>query len=666
MKVYTDLSKLDEFKNAVITIGSFDGVHTGHQKILERVKQLAKEEEGESVLITFHPHPRLIVNPNDTSLKLLTSVQEKVDLVNKYGIDHLVFVPFNKAFSLQSPDEYIRNFLHKYFKPVKIVIGYDHKFGNNRAGNIELLKTYQEELGYQVEEISKQEVDHIAVSSTKVRKALTEGKIIPATELLNHYFSLTGEVVRGQAIGKEIGFPTANIDVKDPHKLIPGEGIYAVYVHYNDHRYDGMLYLGNRPTLEDHNNYVCEVNIFDFKKEIYGEQLKIDFVRRIRDDEKFPGLDALKKQLIQDKANALAVLGQTSKIEIKEENKKPLPKVAVVILNYNGRDYLKEFIPYILFSTYKNLDVYVVDNASIDGSSTFVENSFPDVKLIQFKENHGFAKGYNEAIKKIHADYLVLLNSDVEPDKNWIEPIIELMERDQTVGACQPKILSYKNRELFEYAGGSGGWLDKWGYPFCRGRIFDTLEKDKGQYDNSEEVFWASGAALFVRTELFKSLGGFDDTFFAHMEEIDFCWRLKRAGYKVMVRPKSIVYHVGGGTLDSTSPFKTYLNFRNSLITIYKNERSSKLMWLIPLRLILDGIAGFRFLLQGKFSHIKSIVKAHWHFFGSYSTYKDKSFEELEAIEKISIGKFDKKGIYKKSIIWQYFLKRKKYFNQLS
>ncbi len=665
MKVYTDLSKLDTFKNAVITIGSFDGVHTGHQKILERLRQLAKEVEGESVLITFHPHPRLVINPNDTSLKLLSTVQEKVELVNRYGIDHLVFVPFTKEFSLQSPEDYIKNFLVKYFQPSKIVIGYDHKFGNKRVGNIEMLKEYQEELGYQVEEISKQEVENIAVSSTKVRNALSNGDIIPATELLNHYFTLTGEVVRGQAIGKEIGFPTANLKVKNKYKLIPSDGIYAVYAHHNEHRYDAMLYLGRRPTLEDHNNYVCEVNIFDFDKDIYGELLKIEFVRRIRDDEKFPGLESLKKQLIQDKANALAVLGESAKIETEVEKTKPIPKVAVVILNYNGRDYLKEFLPFVMFSSYENMDVYVADNASIDGSSVFVENNFPDVKLIQLKENFGFAKGYNEALKKVHADYFVLLNSDVEPEKGWIEPIIELMERDKTVGACQPKILTHGKRDHFEYAGGAGGWIDKWGFPFCRGRIFDTTEEDKGQYDTSEEVFWASGAAMFVRADLYKSLGGLDGGYFAHMEEIDLCWRMKRAGYKIMVKPKSVVYHVGGGTLAATNPRKTYLNFRNSLVTIFKNEKSGKLFWLLPLRLVLDGVAGLRFMLQGKFAHTKAIVNAHWDFFASQSDYRNKSYEEMEAIEKVSIGKMDNKGVYPKSIIWQYFIKRKKYFRNL-
>ncbi len=665
MKVFKELSALKGFSNTVITIGSFDGVHTGHQKILERVKQLAKEVEGESVLITFHPHPRLVIEGEHSNLQLLSTIDEKIELVKKYGIDNLVIVPFTLEFSKQSPENYILNFLVHHFHPSRIVIGYDHHFGNQRKGDINLLKSYEEQCGFLVEEIPKQEIDHIAVSSSKVRKALSEGEIITATELLNHYFSITGEVIKGLSLGKELGFPTANLKIHDRYKLTPAVGIYAVYIHHNGHRYDGMLYLGNRPTIENATNYVIEVNIFDFDKNIYGENLKVDFVRRIRDDEKFPGLESLKAQLIQDKANALAVLGERKKLEEKEIQKKSLPKVAVVILNFNGRDYLNEFLPFVLSSSYPNLDIYVADNNSKDGSSQLVENSFQEVKLIQLKENHGFAKGYNEALKKIHADYFVLLNSDVEPTMNWIEPIIELMQRDATIGACQPKIKSHKNREYFEYAGACGGWMDKWGYPFCRGRIFEQVEEDKGQYDTSEEVFWASGAAMFVRAELFKQLGGFDGFFFAHMEEIDFCWRLKRAGYKVMVKPKSVVYHVGGGTLSNTNPFKTFLNFRNSLIVLYKNERKGKLYWLIPLRLVLDGLAGIRFLFQLKFSHINAIRKAHWDFFSSLAEHKNKRREENEAIEKVSIGTFQKTGVYSKSIVWQYFIKKRKSFKNL-
>ncbi|MGB1218116.1 MAG: glycosyltransferase family 2 protein, partial [Saprospiraceae bacterium] len=333
-------------------------------------------------------------------------------------------------------------------------------------------------------------------------------------------------------------------------------------------------------------------------------------------------MELLKKQLIQDKASTLAVLGQATQIEEVMEQEKPLPKVAVVILNYNGRDYLRDFLPSVEKSSYPNLDIIVADNASDDGSIVLLENEFPKVQLIKMDENHGFAEGYNQALKSVHADYFVLLNSDVETTENWIDPIIELMERDKTVGACQPKILSFHEKGKFEYAGASGGYMDKWAYPFSRGRIFDSLEEDKGQYDTSEEVFWATGAAMFVRAELFKNLGGFDGDFFAHWEEIDFCWRLKRAGYKVMVKPKSVVYHVGGGTLDYDNPRKVFLNFRNSLISILKNEKPNRYFSLIFWRLILDGVAGFRFLSQGKFKHVQAIIQAHWSFFGTYSHHK--------------------------------------------
>ncbi len=666
MKVYRTLEELGGFKNAVVTIGSFDGVHTGHQKIIERLRELAREVEGESILITFHPHPRFVVNKDGGGVKLISTLEEKIELLEKYGIDHLVVVPFTKEFASQTPAEYVENFLIKKFNPKRIVIGYDHRFGAKRAGDIELLKSYSEAHGFEVEEITKQEVENIAVSSTKVRIALGEGRIMDATELLNHYFSLSGKVASGQKIGREIGFPTANIDVDNRHKLIPTEGIYAVYVHHNELRYDGMLYLGRRPTIEGRSEFVIEVNIFDFDKEIYGDDIRVDFVRRIRDDEKFPGLEALKDQLIKDKANALAVLGENTQTEEAPVEEKSYPKVAVVILNFNGRNFLKDNLPYVLESTYPNTEIIVADNASIDGSSVFVQNTYHErVKLIQMKENYGFAGGYNEALKKVRADYFVLLNSDVEPEKGWIEPVIELMERDKTVGACQPKIKDYNNRESFEYAGACGGYMDKWGYPFCRGRIFDKLEQDKGQYDESKEVFWATGAAMFVRAELFKDLGGFDADFFAHMEEIDFCWRLKRAGYKVMVKPKSVVYHVGGGTLNADSPSKTFLNFRNSLVVLLKNEPKQKLRWLIPLRLILDGFAGVRFLMQGKFKHIRAIVKAHWDFFGDYGYHKKKRRDEYDAIQKASIGSFDGKGVYGKSIVWQYFAKGKKGFSEL-
>jgi len=308
MKVHTDLNDLPKFKNAAITIGSYDGVHHGHQQIIDRVNQLAKGIEGESILITFHPHPRQIIYPKDKSLQLLTTIEEKTALLERFGVDHLVIVPFTIEFSQQNPDEYIEKFLIEQFQPKYIVIGYDHRFGLNRQGDVNFLKWYSEKGGYEVIEIEPQEVDNIRVSSTKIRTALNGGKVANANELLHHTFTLSGKVVRGQRIGHTIGFPTANIQLSDAHKLIPPNGIYAAFAKYNDQRFKAMLYIGNRPTLPELTNRTIEVNIFDFNQDIYGEQLVIEIVSFIREDAKLDGLDALKEQLAKDKISALAAL----------------------------------------------------------------------------------------------------------------------------------------------------------------------------------------------------------------------------------------------------------------------------------------------------------------------------------------------------------------------
>jgi len=669
MNVYNSLSELPDFKNAVITIGSFDGVHRGHQKILERINQLAKEKEGESIVITFHPHPRQIIYPNDKTLRLLNTIDEKVLLFEKYKVDNLVVVPFTVEFSQQSADEYIQKFLLEKFNPEIIVIGYDHKFGLNRQGDINYLKWYSKEKDFEVIEIARQDIEHIGISSTKIRNFLLAGDVKKANNLLDHRYSMNGTVVRGQGIGKDLGYPTANIEIRNKYKLIPPQGIYAVQVVYRNETFDGMLYIGNRPTLEGHDNQTIEVNIFDFQKDIYGEKLKIEFIDFIRGDEKFDSFEGLSTQLGKDKIVAQGILEKEkawkAKIEVAEKKNK-LPRVSVVILNYNGLDYLKKFLPSVCASNYENLAIYVADNGSTDTSIGFLKTNFKQVHLIDLEENHGFALGYNLALEKIDSDYFILLNSDVEVTKNWIFPIIELMERDKTIGACQPKIRSYNNKEYFEYAGASGGWLDSLGYPFCRGRIFDNLEKDTGQYNTTSEIFWASGAALFIRAKIFKALGGFDPDYFAHAEEIDLCWRVKRAGFKIMVRPRSVVYHVGGGTLDYLNPRKTYLNFRNTLFTILKNEPKRKLFWLIPARLILDGIAGGLFLVQGKFPHIKSILQAHGAFYGSFFKMIKKRKMYREMIEKISISNTpNTKGIYKGSMVWNYYVRRIKNFKSL-
>jgi riboflavin kinase/FMN adenylyltransferase len=665
MKVFNNLSDLPKFRNAVVTIGSFDGVHHGHQKILERVKLLARECDGESIVITFHPHPRLLLYPDDPSLRLLNTIDEKVALLEKNGIDNVVVVPFTAAFAQQNPDSYIQNFLIQKFEPKYIVIGYDHRFGKNRAGNIDYLRRYEKAANFKIVDIEKQEVEDIAVSSTKIRKALEFGDIKTATHLLGHAYTFSGTVVKGQGIGKSLGYPTANIELKSKHKLIPHSGIYAVKAILNTKPHDALLYIGKRPTIQAYNNKTIEVHLLDFDKDIYGDKLTVEFVDLIRGDIEFESVEKLKEQMKKDELEGRKILSKKNEPGLLKQSK-ATASVAVVILNFNGKKLMEKFLPSVNNTSYQNTELIIADNCSNDDSIEFLKRKYSKFKIIQLSVNHGFAKGYNEALKLVKADYYVLLNSDVEVGEGWIEPVIELMEADSAIGVCQPKVLAFNNKKLFEHAGACGGLMDQWGYPFCKGRIFETVEIDTGQYDQVEEIFWASGAAMFIRSDLFHKLGGFDEDYYAHHEEIDLCWRIKRAGYKVMVQPKSVVYHLGGGTLDYQSPRKTYLNFRNSLFNIVKNEAPSKLFWLIPLRLILDGLAGFLFLIKGKFSHIRSILKAHISFYKSYFKYVKKRAYYNDLIEKNSISiHANRKGIFNGSIIWSYYVLRKKFYKNL-
>ncbi len=666
MEVYNNLTDLPVLENAVITIGSFDGVHRGHQKILDRIKQLAKDIDGKSVVITFHPHPRIVLRPEDSGIRLITSIDEKVSLLENYGIDVVVVVPFNKDFLNQTPDEYIQNFLIKKFNPKYIVIGYDHKFGKDRAGDIEFLKRYQLSAGFKVVQIEKQEIEHITISSSKIRNALDQGEIKIANQLQGHPFSISGTVIRGEGIGNTLGFPTANVEPPSKYKLIPKEGIYAIKVHYFEKVYNGVLYIGTRPTLESFKNRTIEAHIFDFNKDIYGDKLKIEFVEYIRGDMKYEGLEALTVQMEKDAKKAREILSMPTIVKNQISNKKDAPEVAVVILNYNGKKWFEKFMPSVLKTEYSNSKIIVADNGSTDDSLEYLAFNFPEVSIIKLDQNHGFAKGYNEALKQVNSPYLVLLNSDVEVTPNWLTPMITLIEKDASIGAVQPKVLSQRSKEYFEHAGAAGGMMDKWGYPFCIGRIFDKVEKDLGQYDQVSEIFWASGAAMLVKNQLYKQLEGFDADYFAHQEEIDLCWRIKRAGYKVMVQPESVVFHYGGGTLDYQNPKKVYLNFRNSFYSIIKNEPFGKLMWLIPLRLVLDGVAGLMFLLKGQFKNMTAILKAHFSMYRNYPKLLKKKKHYNELIQKVSISSTpNKTGILDKSIIWQYYVRQKKVFKDL-
>lgn len=290
------------------------------------------------------------------------------------------------------------------------------------------------------------------------------------------------------------------------------------------------------------------------------------------------------------------------------------PLVSIVILNWNGRSYLEQFLPSVLSSTYTNYEVVVVDNASSDDSVSFLQNKYPLVRIISLPENYGFSKGYNEALKQVSADYYVLLNSDVEVEKGWIEPAIALMQSGKNIAACQPKLLQFHNKQVFEYSGAAGGWLDYLGYPFARGRIFDVSETDTGQYDSAEPIFWASGAAIFVRASVYHELKGLDEYFFAHQEEIDFCWRMQLAGYTIFSCPQSVVYHVGGGTLPKGNSRKVFLNFRNNLVMMAKNMPLPEACWKIPLRFVLDAISAIKSLFAGQGTYFVAVVNAHFAF----------------------------------------------------
>ena len=336
-------------------------------------------------------------------------------------------------------------------------------------------------------------------------------------------------------------------------------------------------------------------------------------------------------------------------------------KTAVVILNWNGKHFLEKFLPSLLkYSSDDDVEVIIADNASTDDSISYLNANFPGMRLLILDKNYGFTGGYNRALAQIEAKYYVLINSDIEVTPDWLNPLTELLDSDSQIAACQPKIKSYHKKDSFEYAGASGGFIDKYGYPFCRGRILNNVETDTGQYDDVKEVFWATGACIAVRADLFQKMGGLDDDFFAHMEEIDLCWRLKNLGYKIMVNPKSTVYHVGGGTLPNNSPFKLYLNFRNNLFLLYKNLPQDKLYIILFFRLILDGISGFMFLVKLSFSSFKAVLKAHVDFYKSIKTLKEKRYK-LKSIKQEN----DSSGIYPKSIVFSYFIQSKKKFSDL-
>jgi GT2 family glycosyltransferase len=335
-----------------------------------------------------------------------------------------------------------------------------------------------------------------------------------------------------------------------------------------------------------------------------------------------------------------------------------LPKVAIVILNWNGQKYLEQFLPSVLAASYPGYEVIVADNNSTDDSLSFLQAIYPQVRIITLDKNYGFAKGYNEALKQVQSDYYVLLNSDVEVTNGWLQPMVALLESDKTIAACQPKLLSWHNKHMFEYAGAAGGWIDKYGYPFAKGRVFDVCEEDKGQYDESTPIFWASGAALFIRSAVYHQLKGFDEYFFAHQEEIDLCWRIQLAGYKIYSCPTAVVYHIGGGTLPKGNSLKTKLNFRNNLIMLYKNLPGSKKITVLPVRFFLDAVSAYKALFSGDFGYFMAVAKAHFGFIAWWLFHKKQS--QFPENKKMPLT-----GLLDKNIVWQYFIKKKKTFTEI-
>jgi GT2 family glycosyltransferase len=336
-------------------------------------------------------------------------------------------------------------------------------------------------------------------------------------------------------------------------------------------------------------------------------------------------------------------------------------RLSIVILNWNGSHHLRRFLPSVVkYSNYDWVEIVVADNHSTDDSREVIANEFPDVKYIQLDRNYGFAQGYNRALKQNDAEYILLLNSDVEVTQSWLEPMMRMMDSNPLLAVCQPKIMQFDHREKFEYAGASGGFIDHYGYPFCRGRLVNFQERDYGQYDRAISVFWASGASMLVRGKLWHEAEGFDSDFWAHMEEIDLCWRMKNQGYMVVVCPQSTVYHLGGGSLEYGSPLKIYLNFRNNLFLLFKNLPQGKLNRTLLCRMILDGVAAIQFLVTGQFKAFLKVLEAHRDFYRSLGKLRKKRKELMSKVVTTNHPE-----IYKGSLIFDFFITRKRKFSSL-
>ncbi len=666
MLVHHNIHQLPSFRQAVITVGSFDGVHLGHSRLIRQVLKLAGHVRGESVVITFDPHPRNILDPQDGQIPLLTTLEEKIRLLEAAGIDHLVIVPFNLEFSQISADEYIERFLVAHFHPRYIVLGFNHRFGTNRAGDIRFLRWKGPLFGYEVSEVYGVDIEGETVSSTKIRNAIIERDLEKANLFLGHPYLLSGKVIKGEQVGRTLGFPTANIRINSEEKLIPPDGIYAAYAWWQDTRFEAMLYIGRKPTLDKQKERVIEVHLIDFNEQIYGEDLTVELIRYIREDTQFEDRDALQNQIRMDRKKIRLALEDEALASKREETRQG-EQIAAVILNYNGLKHLRHYLPSVIEACREaGVGCHVIDNGSTDESVTYLQKTYPGLHIVRLEENLGFAAGYNHGLMHIDAEYYFLINSDVALGKEVFPALLATMQADPEIAACQPKILSDQQRDEFEYAGAAGGWIDFLGYPFCRGRVLNVTEKDVGQYDEKAEIFWASGAAFFIRSERFHQFGGFDPQFFAHLEEIDLCWRLKRAGFKIVCDPSVTVYHLGGGTLSYDSPKKVYLNFRNSLVAIAKNERPLDVIWKVPARILLDYVACILFLSQGKFPHILSVLRAHLDFILTLPlSIVKRRYHQMEIRKHRIKTRPNTAGIFNGSMVWDFYLNQRKSFKDI-
>ncbi|MDQ3142406.1 MAG: bifunctional riboflavin kinase/FAD synthetase [Bacteroidota bacterium] len=663
MKVY-DLHHdiLPEFKDTVVSIGAYDGLHIGHQRIIHELVQTAKSRHSQSILITFYPHPKKIIDQGSAHIKMLLSKKEKEQILDSLGLDILVIVPFTVEFSQLLAADFVEGFLMKQFDPAVIVVGFDHKFGIHGSGDMKLLRAYEAEQMFTVIEIPKLVSSQTKISSSFIRSLVQINDFEKIREFLGRPYSIQGTVVSGQRIGTTLGYPTANLEPDDPDKLLPNDGIYAAVCYIQDRSFESMLYIGTRPTLGEKLKTTIEIHLFDFKEDIYHSKIKIDVIKFIRPDEKFTTIDELKRKITEDERNVKIVLRPFSLLYQKSAQ----PQVAIAVLNYNGQKYLEEFLPAMIKFKPDNATLYIIDNASTDDSIYFLERNYPEITIIRLLRNYGFAGGYNKGLSQIKSDYFAIVNSDVKINSDWISPLLDKMIKNPEVFITQPKIKSLTRPNEFEYAGAAGGLIDFIGYPFCFGRILDNLEEDKGQYESEREIFWASGAAMLVKASVFEKLRGFDSEYFAHQEEIDFCWRVKRMGGKVMYIPSGEVFHLGGGTLAYDHPQKVYLNFKNNLYTIFKNIEWYKLYYILPIRLILDVLIGISFIFKGKFSIAISILKAYVVAISStlFLVQKKKNTDAL--IKTYSFKKSNLRGMLKGSIFVQYYLFNKRTVGDIS